>query len=274
MNTVITADTSITADAVSLDVTILMALGARVGVQTWPVVLDLYPDTDDAVTAESIAADVDAAIAAHGLWDRDEPVGPMAVALRVLSAPDRMIEVRIFGADGVRRVCIARRDNDHVVADRRGRSVRISVPDITAIGEIGAVISRLFDDAAPMRIDGFSTPASELADRLDRCGTGEDIADALHACGAHAADATALAAALTAIRSRAEIVAVTRSDATVTQSSGALAIFDTDRGRVVVSPSESPDGHVWSTMSPGTGHRIVQAVGLLIETLPGGWWSR
>lgn len=263
-----------TRDGLVIDGDVLFRLGERSGVQTWPVVLDLYATTDDAEAAEAVAARADREIADRGLWDGDEPIVSLGVALRVLSAPDRMIEARTFGPEATRRVCIARRDNDHVVAIRDGDAIEISTPEIGDDAEIATTVRRLFAEVEPLRIDGFSTPAQELADRLARCGSADDIADAVHACGAHAADATALAAALTAIRSRSEIVAVERTDGTITQSSGALAIFDTDRGRVVVSPSESPDGHVWSTISPGTGHRIQQAVGLLIETLPTGWWSR
>ncbi|MGC4961985.1 ESX secretion-associated protein EspG [Gordonia sp. DT218] len=262
---------------VALEVDVLRRLGERAGVQTWPVVLDLWAthaDSDDHAAANAVA---DRAIGELGLLDGGEPTGWLATALRVLSAPERRLEIRTMTdrpghTDGIRRICLARNGHDHVLARREGSRIelrQLAVPDES---DLGGIVAREFDEAVGAGIAGFSAPADELAARLADCQNSNDTADALHALGAPSSDAIAMASTLMSCHTRSEIVAVSWTGGAGAQSSGALAIFDTDRGRIVASPSKSPDGRVWTTLSPGSGHRIGQAVGLLIETLPEGRW--
>ncbi|AZG48440.1 ESX secretion-associated protein EspG [Gordonia insulae] len=285
---------SVTAEpATVLGVPELLRLGELVGVQTWPVVLDLWRTHDDADELNAVAAAADREIHGRGLMEGGEPSAWVAAALRVLSAPERQLEIRIVSdadadadgdgdgdgaaGDGRRapetvRICLARNGHDHVIARREGGQIGLRHLDVAAESELGAIVAREFPPADGATFGGFSAPADELAARLATCVSSNDVADALHALGATSSDAVALAAGLTSAHARSEIVAVSWTGGTSTQSSGALAIFDTDRGRIVASPSKSPDGRVWTTLSPGSGHRIGQAVGLLIETLPEGRW--
>lgn len=279
--------TAITNDAaMTLDAAVLRRLGERFGVQTWPVVLDLGHVAEDRGTdADSRPAaetDADAAIAALELVEHGEPTAWAATLLRVLAQPRREIEIRSYTADSVRRICLARNGHDHVLAKRTERRVDVSLVDVVDVDALAAVVRAQFDSSGsvasgsdglqPAEFSAFSAPADEVVDRLARCRTGTETTDALHALGATPADAVVVSAALASCRTRTEIVASMNEDGRFAQSSGAVAIFDTERGRVVSSPSKSPDGRVWTTFSPGTGHRIAQAVSLLIETLPDGKW--
>ncbi|MEE4021637.1 ESX secretion-associated protein EspG [Gordonia sp. PKS22-38] len=266
--------------AAVLDVDVLCRVGELAGVQTWPVVLDLW---HTAIDGDELAER--RAVADQQIWERrllvdGEPVAWLATALHILAAPERQLEIRTFSADtgtepiadDPRRTCVARRGHEHVIARRNGSEVDLAVVDVNSEAEIGAILAREFPSLEPAMFTGLSAPTEELATRLTHCTSSGDVADALRALGAPGPDATAIASGLTNCRSRSEIVAVSWSGGFSTQSSGALAVFDTDRGRIVASPSKSPDGRVWTTLSPGSVNRITQATGLLIETLPEGRW--
>lgn len=264
------------------DAHVLARLGERTGLQTWPVVLDMWFDDPDAETVAARTGHADRVIAEHQLIVDGEPAGWLAPALRVLAAPERQIEIRTFAtgsALAARRVCLARNGNDNVVAIREGTRIDVRMADVATEERVGAIVAREVEPMASpgspapsIEFAGLATPAAEFAERLGRCTSAAETADVLRALGASVPDAVTIAAALDNCVARSEIVAVSWSAGTSTQSSGALAVFDTDRGRIMASPSKSPDGRVWTTLSPGTGHRIMQAVGLLIETLPEGRW--
>ncbi|WP_439029706.1 ESX secretion-associated protein EspG [Gordonia terrae] len=255
------------------DLAVLRRVGERFGVQTWPVVLDLG-GTVDTGSPSATDREADAAINELGLVEHGEPSLWTATVLRVLAQPQREIEIRSYSDSGVRRVCLARNGHDHVVAVRCGGRIELTIVDVADVAALAALVRAQFDSerVPPAEFTAFSAPADEVVDRLGRCASGAETTDALHALGATPADAMVVSSAFASCRTRTEIVASMNEDGRFAQSSGAIAIFDTDRGRVVTSPSKSPDGRVWTTLSPGSGHRIAQAVGLLIETLPGGTW--
>ncbi|GAC51565.1 ESX secretion-associated protein EspG [Gordonia amicalis] len=260
-------------DPVALDAAVLLRLGDRFGVQTWPVVLDMPVSAEDESAQRVADRERDAAIAALGLVDHDEPVPWLATVLRVLSQPQREIEIRSFTDTGVRRMCLARRGYEHVLAERAGEWLDLAVVEVADLDAVADIVRSRFDDAAACEFTSFSVPTDELVDSLGRSGTGTEVTDALYTLGVPLSDAVVISSAFASCRVRTEIVASSNEDGRFSQSSGALAVFDTARGRIVSSPSKSPDGRVWTTLSPGSGHRIAQAVRLLIETLPDGTWS-
>lgn len=257
--------------AVALDVAVLRRLGERLGVQTWPVVLDIE-GIFDGPSEPTLPADPDARIVALDLWADDEPVAWLGTAMRALSAPDRTIDVRTFTDTGVRRMCLARAGHHHALAVRDAAHVRLRLVDLHEAGALGSLLQRELGECAPCSFVAWSNPTDEFTDRLGRCRTGMETTDALHALGASPSDAVAISRAFASCRARTEIVAIAHDDGVLTQSSGAVAVFDTGKGRIVSSPSKSLDGRLWTTLSPGTGHRITQAIGLLIETLPDARW--
>ncbi len=258
---------------VALDAAVLRRLGDRFGVQTWPVVLDMPVGAADETAQRLSDRENDAAIAALDLVDHDEPVPWLATVLRVLSRPEREIEMRSFTETGVRRICLARSGYEHVLAERVGDRLDLAVVEIADLDAVADLLRSRFDDATPCEFTSFSVPTDELVDGLGRSGSATEITDALYTLGAPLSDAVVISSAFASCRVRTEIVASANEDGRFSRSSGALAVFDTARGRIVSSPSKSPDGRVWTTLSPGSGHRIAQAVRLLTETLPDGTWS-
>ncbi|WP_280476840.1 ESX secretion-associated protein EspG, partial [Nocardia asiatica] len=73
-------------------------------------------------------------------------------------------------------------------------------------------------------------------------------------------------------RAYAESVAYTHPAGLTRRAPGAVVVYDTGRGRVVVAPTVAPDQQIWSTVTTGTDHRVTQAVATLLEGLPGGRW--
>lgn len=227
----------------------------------WSVVLDLAGGTGDR-GLRTDAINIDS-------WWRQ--------TFTVLDAPDRMLEVRSFSADTVTRICAARRGDDQVIALRAGTQVSIRQIPGGALSVTATRIRRLLGDldrgaerVGPGSAPAFAAlryPAADLADRLADCSDPHALTDTLYALGASPSDANRIAAALTRCHRRTEIVAV----AGRVTSAGAVGILDSDRGRILASPSLSADGQVWTTVSPGSDHRIEQAIALLVETLPDGW---
>ncbi|MBD0860863.1 ESX secretion-associated protein EspG [Gordonia sp. zg691] len=256
----------------ALDAEVLRRLGERFGVQTWPVVLDIADTAQDEAARRAADRESDATIDALGLIEQEEPTPVAATVLRVLARPQREIEIRSYSESGVRRICLARNGYQHVLAVRNDDRVEVEVVEVPDVGALASLVRAQFADVTPCEFTAISKPAEEVVERLGRARTGTETTDALHALGATPADAGTVSSALASCRVRTEIVASSGEDGRFSQSSGAVAIFDTDRGRIVASPSKSPDGRVWTTLSPGSGHRIAQAVSLLIETLPDEKW--
>lgn len=258
----------------AIDARVLHRAGERLGVSAWPVVLDLQPGTDDAAELHRQSVDADRALIGSGLFASGEAAPWLESAVHVLAYPDRQLEIRTFTGGRTIRTCIARRGHDHVVAVRDRDDVEVRSVRLTEVGDLAALVRRCCGDVPALPFIAISRPSDEIVDRLGCCAPGHQMTDALHAMGASPTDAVVVSTALAACHARTEIVAVARDGVALIQSHGAVGIFDADNGRILASPSESPDGQVWTTLSPGSGHRIAQAIGLLVETLPDGRWFR
>ncbi|WP_280433794.1 ESX secretion-associated protein EspG [Nocardia brasiliensis] len=118
----------------------------------------------------------------------------------------------------------------------------------------------------------MTVPGAWVPVRAAPPATSSELTDALYALGATDRDATTLGLTFGATHAYAEIVVCAHEDGVTTRAPGAVAVYDTARGRIVAAPMVSPDQQVWSTVTPGTDHRVAQAVATLIEGLPGGRW--
>ncbi|MBH0777583.1 ESX secretion-associated protein EspG [Nocardia bovistercoris] len=253
----------------------LLAVSERLGVQTLPVALAVAPRQDSydewmvaqrRVTAELTRSGV---IDAHGEVEPD-----LADALHILAQPDRELAARVYGTtSGVRRICLARRGGAHALAVRTedGFDVQPVWADGGGQPLVRALLA-ILGPGRPAEVVAFSALSSELSERLAAALDSADYADAVYALGVADRDATAYGMAFAACHTYAEIVAEVHEDGTTTRSPGAVAVYDTGRGRIVAAPGIAPDQQVWSTVTPGTDHRIAQAVSALIETLPVGRW--
>ncbi|WP_040794560.1 ESX secretion-associated protein EspG [Nocardia higoensis] len=259
--------TTLTDDAV-------LAVCDLLGIQTMPLVLGIGPrqDSIDAFLAAREA--VTAQLRERGLVDAyDDVAAELAAALQILAAPERELAARIVTADGPRRVCLARRGAGHAFAIRAGDTIDIAT---TWADEDGVALARPFlaalGDCPPAEVPSFNGLAEELAARLDAASDSADYADVAYHLGVVDRGATEFGMAMAHCHARAEIVAYAHDDGRTIKSSGAVAVYDTARGRIAASPNAAPDLRVWTTFSPGSDHRIAQAISALVATLPGGRW--
>lgn len=252
----------------------LLAVADRIGVQTLPLALAVGPQQDSFEEWQRAQESAVAALVGAGLIDSEGEVDPeLADVLFTLAHPEQELAARIYTGSESRRVCVVRRGHAHAVAVRSGDEfeVRAVWTDGSAADLVRPLLAAM-DACSPAEIPHFSVPAAELAERLDAATTSSELTDALYALGATDRDATTLGLTFGATHAYAEIVACAHEDGVTTRAPGAVAVYDTARGRIVAAPMVSPDQQVWSTVTPGTDHRVAQAVATLIEGLPGGRW--
>ncbi|WP_280425434.1 ESX secretion-associated protein EspG [Nocardia carnea] len=252
----------------------LLAVTEHLGVQTLPLVLAAGPQQDSYEEWQAARERAVDELTAVGVFDSEGDVEPTtAQAFFVLAQPDRELVARGFAGDRTLRFCVARRGEQHALAVREGDSFEITT--IWCDGSPAALARPLLTALGPAEaaeVAGFSAPADDLAGRLDNAETTGDFADAIYALGVGDRDATVLAAAFATCRGFTEIVAYSHDDGLTTRAPGAVAVYDTDRGRLVAAPTVSPDQQIWSTVTTGSDHRVTQAIATLLEGLPGGRW--
>jgi len=265
----------------------LFAVAERLGVQTLPTVLAIAPQHDSYDEWLAVQQETVAGLTAAGTFDSyGEVSSELAQTLFVLAQPERELVMRIFrtAADpdmpaDIVRVCLALRGNDHAFAVRTGVGTgeAYDVQEVWSDGSSEALARPLLSvlgSCAAAEIAEFSAHSNELSERLNAATTAGDYADACFALGVPGRESTVLGLAFESCQSYAEIVAYDHDDGITTRMPGAIVIYDTGRGRIVVTPGIAPDQTSWSTVTPGTDQRIAQAISALIEMLPGGRWLR
>ncbi|GAA5067186.1 ESX secretion-associated protein EspG [Nocardia callitridis] len=256
----------------------LLAVAERLGVQTMPLVLSVGPQQDSYEEWALAQERAVASLTEEGVFDSYGEVRDpdLAAALYALAQPERELVARVYSLTEPvwqARICLARRGEQHALAVRRGDSFDIQA--VWADGSGAALLGplmRILGAGKPAEVAGFSALTDELGERLDAADSSSDYADALYALGVAERDATAYGLAFASVHTYAEVVAYAHVDGVTTRPPCAVAVYDTGRGRIVAAPGIAPDQQVWSTVTPGTDHRIAQAVSALIDALPGGRW--
>ncbi|MGI5218904.1 ESX secretion-associated protein EspG [Nocardia sp. CA-290969] len=254
----------------------LLAVTGLLDVQTLPLVLAVGPQQDSAAAWAAAQNEALAGLRRSGLVDGYGDVDTeLAAALHVLAQPERELVARIHTGVGVRRACLARRGDRHAAAIRDGDTfdVRTTWADAT-----GATLARPLLEALgtcpPAATTSFSAPAAALRERLDGATDSSGYTQALYELGVEERTAIEFGLALSTCTAYSEIVAYTHDDGVTHRSAGAVVVYDTERGRLVAGPGVSPDQQVWSTFTPGSDHRIAEAVSAVVHSLPvGGWMS-
>lgn len=244
------------------------------GVQTLPVVLAVMPQQDD---IHSLCAARESALSqlrSTGLVDRyDDLDSELATALRILAHPQVELAARVVSDTGVTRICVARSDSDYAVAVRTGDTLEVELAWARDGAAAAHPILAAMGTNTPAPLAIFSAPAPELAQRLDTAAQSRDFTSVLSGMGVDADDAVDFGLAMSQCHAHAEVIALAHCEGATTRAPGAVAVYDTARGRIVASPSVAADGTVWSTFLPGSQTRVAQAISALVDTLPGGGWS-
>ncbi|UGT39664.1 ESX secretion-associated protein EspG [Nocardia yamanashiensis] len=252
----------------------VMALAARLGVQTLPLVLAIGPQQDSYRELARAQEQARAELRSGRVIDAYGDAQPETAAeLFVLAQPDHELAVRVYTSNGQIRICVAQRDGQHVVAVRRGDSIEIRSIWADGTGEsLAGPILEALGPCPPAAVANFSAPAQEIREKLDAATSSADYTNVIYALGLPETDATAYGLALASCHSYAEVVAYAHADGVTDRSPAAVVIYDTARGRIVAAPGVASDQQVWSTFTPGTDHRVAQAISALVGIVPGGRW--
>ncbi|MEP9414571.1 ESX secretion-associated protein EspG [Gordonia sp. VNQ95] len=265
------------ATSIRLDTGAAVRLAQRCGMTDWPVAMAVYPSADRIDEATAAAAHADRILESSGLLDAGRPAAWVSDAVEVLADPERELEIRTVATDTVQRACLVRRGTLHTLVIDDGTHMVLRLVEAADTARLGELVSRevipaLHGVCPPLRIGDISAPADELAQVLGHAGDRAALSSALAGIGADSTDTAQLCAALVSCRRRTEIVAVGRVEGRAVQCRGTVGIADTECGRILFSPNESPDGIVWTTLTSGIDSRIGRAIAGLLETIPGGGW--
>ncbi len=252
----------------------LLAAAEILGLRSLPVVLAVSPRQETVSAFREARRVAMAELSATGSIDANGDVtDDLATALIILSRPDRQLVARIVAAQGVRRVCVARRGAAHVLAVRDSDGIEVStVWADERPAMLAGLLRRALPSCPPAEVVAFSAPSALLHERLDAALRSADFADVAYGFGVAERDAVEFGMAMATCRTHAEITAYRHDEGIATRSAAAAGVYDTDRGRIIAGPSLTADAEVWSTFAPGSDHRLAQAISGVIGSLPGGEW--
>ncbi len=210
--------------------------------------------------------------------DADRLAGPPPL-FEAPSDPLQAAEaLRLWRANGPARraAAVCRRDGSWVGAARVWQVGEQPLDEIVVspLGRaaIGAVINDLLGPGQPADFDGINIETAVLNPILSawQARPGMDLVTELVDAGLTLPQARVMAAAADATAARTSLTAIEYSVEGPRLAPHGFSVIDSLSGRVVVSPLAGPDQRPWTTIFPGTGHRIAAAVTELLESLPCG----
>ncbi|ORA36236.1 ESX secretion-associated protein EspG [Mycobacterium aquaticum] len=252
----------------------LHTLGIRLGIADFPVVLAMRPRHGTIGALERAYDAAGRSLTSRGLLSTGGVLPELADLVQVLRRPSRELALRLVTPDGLARVCVAQTGSLGVSARRIGNSVTLrTLGSRCGVAELIRAVLVELPAAGPASVDGFGAPTVELTECLHGGHDATYLTDRLRALGAGHQVALVLGAAFASRIAFGEIVchALDPSADRVTRTPGAVGVFYTRRGRLVSAPSVSPTGQLWTTIKPGSDHRVAQAVSQLAELVPAGW---
>ena len=254
----------------------LLSLARRAGVHDLPAVLgirtrhatvqqrdDAFRRADQTLLSQNVIAD--------GVVHAD-----LVAMLKALERPDRGFAVRLVTPDGSARISAVRRGSLGVLVRRVDDDVVIRLIDRgTGMDDVAQAVIAELPRAATADVQPISAPLPDMVDALSGTGDARELADRIRAVGSESRAAMIMGMALAARRAFAEIVygSLTREEDRVSRSAAAVAVFYTERGRIVAAPSRSPAGQLWTTFKAGSDHAVRQALRQLVELVDEGWES-
>ena len=261
----------------------MVAATAALDIQTLPTVLALYPRHTDHRQLATVQRAAVSHLHERHVVDRDGEIrdDDLATALFALARPERELVARILLGDTVSgyttssdtmiRFCLVRRGLDHAVAVRTGD--KLDVHTVWADEDPMTLVRPLLTvlgPCPPADIPAFSAPTAELGRYLDAAIAGHTAA--VSGLDVPEDAAVDLGSALRQGYSTAELVCYSHRDGVAVRSCAAAAVYDTAVGRIIGGGSVTADGQTWTTLAPGSDHRLAQVIAALIESLPEGRW--
>ncbi|MDG4663180.1 ESX secretion-associated protein EspG [Mycobacterium sp. 236(2023)] len=262
------------ANAVELHADAAWFLADILGAGSYPWVLAITPAYSDLSQRESFEREQTGRLTRAGVISADRVVEPgVAQWIRRVCRPTQWLELRFVGTGGaMMRGIIARDGAGTVVALRSGGLVTFTEMDIDHPQALVPAVTIGLSGRAPARFEEFSLPARVGAKADEQIRNGAAISDLLDYLGVPASARPVVVAAFEQNRTYVEIVAVQHRDGHRVSTDVGVSVVDTERGRVLVSPSKAFDGEWISTFTPGHPLAIAAAVERLTAALPDGPW--
>ncbi|MGH3723719.1 MAG: ESX secretion-associated protein EspG [Mycobacterium sp.] len=251
----------------------LQVIANRIGAQGFPTVLGIRPRYAKQSVLDAAFDAATADLTDDGLILDGLVVPELIELVRTLQRPDREFAVRFVTPDGIARISVVRKGNRSVLARRIGNEILLR--ELESGGEIRIAVQAVlgqFPAAEPAQLEPVGAPIETLREALLGTHDAAALADTIRALGTESRAAMTLGSALASRQAFGEIVYYALdADDRITRAAAAVGIFYTKRGRLVSAPSLAPNGHVWATLKGGSNHSVSQAIGQLVELLPGGW---
>lgn len=252
----------------------LQVIGARVGIEEFPVVLGVRRrhGTVDALTEAFDRATAN--LVGRGLIS-DGAVSPGLVPLlQAIRRPDRELATRLVTPEGIARISVVRRGNSAVLARRVNDEILLRmIPGSPDLAAVSRTLAGELPCAEAAQISPVGAPLETIGQKLLGTHDSAQLADRVRALGADPRAAMVLGSALASRVAFAETVyyALDTDQDRLTRRPAAVGVFYTKRGRIVGAPSASPTGELWSTLKPGSDRALVQAIKQLVELSHEAW---
>lgn len=263
--------------AVDLNVDSALLLKSMVGIDAYPLVLALRPTIYRVEDQERVNAVVLDQLAEAGIVEDDRVHPQVEYWLQCLYRPDVELVARIIdtGYDGeppgMLRFSLVRSGGDHVLAVRNDDHIVIQA--VYSEGQkLNTVAAALSTALGWCPVPQFAPLSAMLDQFADFPVEQEERRQALLELGADHYAARVLSRGTTELTRRSEVVMVEHHDGGSTQTEYAMNVFDSECGRVIVSPSVGMDGQPWSTFAPGDDTTLRAGLRSLVELLPGRSW--
>ena len=250
----------------------LQVVAARAGVGDFPTVLAVRPRHGRTDSLDAAFDQATRALMARGLITDAALAPDVACVVRALHRPDRELAMRTVTPDGTTRISMVRHGSTGVLARRVGNEFVLRAHGAGVREATQALLAEL-PRMQPAPIDPVGAPLRDMTECLDGGGQGPQLADRIHALGTERRSAMLLGSALSSRLAFTEIVysPLASDEGRISRSPAAVAVFYTQRGRIVAAPAASPTGQRWTTLKTGSDHTISQAIGQLIELSTQRW---
>ncbi|MGV0624489.1 ESX secretion-associated protein EspG [Mycolicibacter minnesotensis] len=259
-------------------------IAETVGAGSFPWVLAITMPYTDAGERGAFMARQRDELTRMGVVSPEGTVNPaVAEWIRVVCFPERWLDLRYVGspaggaADMLRGI-VARRDDPTgrpgrtVVALRNAQLVTFTAMDIDDPRQLVPVLGAGLGQRPPARFDEFTLPARVGARADERLRAGAPLAEVLDYLGIPASARPIVESVFSGPRSYVEVVAGCARDGRHTVTEVGMSLVDTEKGRILVTPSQAFDGEWVSTFRPGTDFATAVAVEQLTGALPEGTW--
>ncbi|RJO79839.1 ESX secretion-associated protein EspG [Nocardia panacis] len=267
-------------DPVAIDLNVDGALLLRelVGIDTYPLVLAVWPNILRRDDRDRVYAVVTEELTEVGILE-DGRVHPVVEHwVRCLARPDIELAARIAtaGPDGglpseVLRMSLVRNGDTHVLAVRSDDHVVIQsvFHEGRGLETLAAALAAALGSAPALTFEPLTVSTGQMHEFPEEQ---EERRRALMELGAHPRSALVLSRAFDEIHRRAEILMIEHQDGTDPQPDLCFSVFDTESGRFAVTPRIALDGETRVTYSPGDDAALRTGVEALVELLPGRSW--